>query len=91
MPMLEVQDLKVRYGQLEAVRGVSFSVERGEIVALVGSNGAGKSSTLKALIGWRRHPAGYASTAAISPARDPPPALRAACRFPPKDAVCSGG
>lgn len=51
MPMLEVQDLKVRYGRLEAVRGVSFAVERGQIVALVGSNGAGKSSTLKALIG----------------------------------------
>lgn len=51
MPMLEVQDLCVRYGQLEAVRGVSFDVEQGQIVALVGSNGAGKSSTLKALIG----------------------------------------
>ncbi|EHK66356.1 ABC transporter ATP-binding protein [Achromobacter arsenitoxydans] len=51
MPMLEVQNLNVRYGQLEAVRGVSFNVEQGEIVALVGSNGAGKSSTLKALIG----------------------------------------
>lgn len=51
MPMLEVQDMSVRYGQLEAVRGVSFSVETGQIVALVGSNGAGKSSTLKALIG----------------------------------------
>jgi len=51
MPMLEVQDLNVRYGRLEAVRGVSFSVEQGQIVALVGSNGAGKSSTLKALIG----------------------------------------
>lgn len=51
MPMLEVQDLKVRYGPLEAVRGISFTVEQGQIVALVGSNGAGKSSTLKALIG----------------------------------------
>lgn len=51
MPMLEVQDLKVRYGPLEAVRGISFTVDQGQIVALVGSNGAGKSSTLKALIG----------------------------------------
>ena len=51
MPMLEVQDLTVRYGPLEAVRGISFTVEQGQIVALVGSNGAGKSSTLKALIG----------------------------------------
>ena len=35
MPMLEVQDLKVRYGPLEAVRGISFNVEQGQIVALV--------------------------------------------------------
>ncbi len=51
MPMLEVDQLVVRYGPLEAVRGISFAVEPGEIVALIGSNGAGKSSTLKALMG----------------------------------------
>lgn len=51
MPMLEVESLTVRYGSLEAVRGISFSLEQGQIVALIGSNGAGKSTTLKALMG----------------------------------------
>lgn len=51
MPMLEVEKLSVHYGRLEAVRSVSFRVERGELVALIGSNGAGKSSTLKAVAG----------------------------------------
>lgn len=51
MPMLEAKDLTVSYGRLEAVRKISFSVERGQIVALVGSNGAGKSTTLKSIIG----------------------------------------
>jgi len=51
MPMLDVQNLTVRYGALQAVRGVDFAVEEGQIVALIGANGAGKSSTLKALIG----------------------------------------
>ncbi len=51
MPMLEVDQLTVRYGALEAVRGISFVVETGQIVALIGSNGAGKSTTLKALMG----------------------------------------
>ena len=51
MPMLEVDQLVVRYGPLEAVRGISFVVEPGQIVALIGSNGAGKSTTLKALMG----------------------------------------
>ena len=51
MPMLEVKDLSVRYGPLEAVRGISFEVHEGQIVALLGSNGAGKSTTLKALMG----------------------------------------
>lgn len=51
MPMLEVRRMTVRYGSLEAVRGVDMEVDAGEIVALVGSNGAGKSSTLKAIVG----------------------------------------
>ena len=47
--MLEVRDLRVRYGAIEAVRGIDLSVRQGELVALVGSNGAGKSTLLKAL------------------------------------------
>jgi branched-chain amino acid transport system ATP-binding protein len=49
--LLEVRDLRVRYGNIEAVRGLSFSVEQGRIVALIGANGAGKSSTLLAVSG----------------------------------------
>ncbi|PLC52713.1 ABC transporter ATP-binding protein [Pollutimonas nitritireducens] len=51
MPMLDVRNLTVSYGRLEAVRNINFSVEAGRIVALVGSNGAGKSTTLKSIIG----------------------------------------
>jgi branched-chain amino acid transport system ATP-binding protein len=53
-PVLEVRDLRVFYGHVEAVRGVSFSVGAGEIVALIGPNGAGKSSTLNAIAGLLR-------------------------------------
>ena len=55
--MLEVEGLEVRYGPVRAVRGASFSVARGELVALLGANGAGKSSTLMAIAGAVR-PAG---------------------------------
>jgi branched-chain amino acid transport system ATP-binding protein len=50
-PVLEVEDLEVRYGAVPAVRGVGFSVGRSEIVGLIGPNGAGKSSTLHAIVG----------------------------------------
>jgi branched-chain amino acid transport system ATP-binding protein len=51
MPMLDVANLSVHYAKLEAVRSVGFQVNKGELVALIGSNGAGKSSTLKAIAG----------------------------------------
>ncbi len=49
--MLEVKDLKVAYGRVRAVKGISFSVEQGQVVTLVGTNGAGKTTTLKTISG----------------------------------------
>ena len=51
MALLEIKDLVVRYGGIEALHGVSLSVERGQIVTLIGCNGAGKSTTLRAISG----------------------------------------
>jgi len=59
-PLLEVADLEVAYGAVRAVRGVSLSVGEGEMVALVGANGAGKSTTLNTLAGLVRPRAGRA-------------------------------
>ncbi len=50
-PVLSVRDLKVSYGAIQAVKGISFDVGEGEIVTLIGANGAGKSSTLRAISG----------------------------------------
>ena len=51
MSLLEIRDLHVSYGAINAVQGVSFSMEKGEIVALIGSNGAGKSTILRTISG----------------------------------------
>ena len=51
MSLLEVKDLVVSYGGIEALKGISFSVEEGQIVTLIGANGAGKSTTLRAITG----------------------------------------
>ena len=51
MSLLEVKDLRVSYGGIEALRGISFSVEEGQIVTLIGANGAGKSTTLRTISG----------------------------------------
>jgi branched-chain amino acid transport system ATP-binding protein len=51
MPMLQVQDIHSFYGNIEALKGVSLSVDKGEIVTLIGANGAGKTTTLKTISG----------------------------------------
>ena len=51
MALLEVEDLHTYYGKIEALKGVSLTVEEGEIVTLIGSNGAGKSTTLRSISG----------------------------------------
>ncbi len=49
--MLDVQDIHVYYGNIEALKGVSLQIRSGEIVTLIGANGAGKSTTLNAISG----------------------------------------
>ncbi|MDT9694559.1 ABC transporter ATP-binding protein [Streptomyces sp. P17] len=49
--LLEVEDLRVAYGKIEAVKGISFKVDAGEVVTLIGTNGAGKTTTLRTLSG----------------------------------------
>jgi len=56
--LLEVKDLNVYYGAIHALQGISFNVEEGEIVTLIGANGAGKSTTLKTISGLLRPRAG---------------------------------
>jgi len=56
--MLEVRDLRVHYGAVEAVKGVSFQINAGEIISLIGANGAGKSTILRALTGLVRPSSG---------------------------------
>ena len=51
MPLLEVDDIHTYYGNIEALKGISLTVEEGEIVTLIGSNGAGKSTTLRSISG----------------------------------------
>jgi branched-chain amino acid transport system ATP-binding protein len=58
MSLLEVEHLKVNYGGIHALKGINLNVGRGELVALIGSNGAGKSTTLKALAGLQHCTAG---------------------------------
>ena len=72
MSLLEVNDINVYYGAIHAIKGISFSVDEGEVVTLIGANGAGKSTTLNTVAGFYPRP-GAASPYA---ARQMPPSTR---------------
>ncbi|MFZ0044028.1 MAG: ABC transporter ATP-binding protein [Solirubrobacteraceae bacterium] len=67
-PAIEVRDLRKSYGDTEAVRGVSFAVDRGEVFCLLGPNGAGKTTIVEILEGYRTRSAGEALVLGIDPA-----------------------
>ncbi len=78
--MLVVSDLRVAYGRIEVVHGISFEAKAGEVTCLIGPNGAGKSTTLWTLSGILRPTAGACGSAiAISPGSPPPTSCNAGC------------
>jgi ABC-2 type transport system ATP-binding protein len=70
-PAIEVRDLRKSYGELEAVRGIDFSVQRGEIYGMLGPNGAGKTSTVEILEGYRQRTSGTVSVLGYDPQTRP--------------------
>ena len=56
--MLEIKDLEVYYGMIQAIKGISFEVNQGEVIALIGANGAGKTTTLQTITGMLQAKAG---------------------------------
>src|SRR2546429_4475033 len=69
-PVLQVENLVKRYGDVEAVRGVSFNVEEGEVFGLLGPNGAGKTTTVEILEGLRDPDGGSVSVCGLDPQRE---------------------
>src|ERR1700674_3475418 len=70
--IIQVENLVKRYGEVEAVRGVSFNVEEGEVFGLLGPNGAGKTSTVEILEGLRTLDSGRVSVCGLDPQRNSP-------------------
>ena len=66
-PAISVTDLRKSYGQVEAVRGVSFDIEQGEVFGLLGPNGAGKTTTVEVLEGYRERDGGSVSVLGVDP------------------------
>src|SRR5437763_6970850 len=67
MHAIEVSGLRKAYGNLEAVRGVDFEIEQGEVFGLLGPNGAGKTTTVEILEGYRKRDAGEVSVLGHDP------------------------
>jgi len=72
MPAIEVSGLRKAYGSLEAVRGVDFTIEEGEVFGLLGPNGAGKTTTVEILEGYRKRDAGEVRVLGHDPERPGP-------------------
>src|SRR6202051_2687329 len=70
-PILQVENLVKGYGDVQAVRGVSFSVEEGEVFGLLGPNGAGKTTTVEILEGLRTPDSGRVSVCGLDPQKSP--------------------
>jgi ABC-2 type transport system ATP-binding protein len=70
VPAVEVESLVVRYGELVAVDGISFTAEHGQVTALLGPNGAGKTSTVEVLEGYRRPDGGRVRVLDLDPVAD---------------------
>jgi ABC-2 type transport system ATP-binding protein len=68
MNAISVSDLRKSYGALEAVRGIAFEVQQGEVFGLLGPNGAGKTTTVEILEGYRRRDAGQVEVLGVDPA-----------------------
>jgi ABC-2 type transport system ATP-binding protein len=67
--VLDVRDLRMRYGKTDVLKGVSFAARRGEVLALLGPNGAGKTTTIEILEGFRMRSSGEVSVLGADPAR----------------------
>ena len=91
MAMLELNDIHTYYGNIEALKGISLTVEEGEVVTLIGSNGAGKSTTLRSISGLDAAARGLDPVrGAARSARRPPRTSSAwASRSRPRDATAS--
>jgi ABC-2 type transport system ATP-binding protein len=72
MAAISVRDLRKAYGEREALRGVSFEIEEGEVFGLLGPNGAGKTTTVEILEGYRRRDSGSVSVLGVDPGRAAP-------------------
>ena len=81
MSLLHVQDIHVYYGSIHAIKGISFDVNEGEVVTLIGANGAGKSTTLNTVSGLLKPRASWALR--------PTGSFRTAWRSVPKAGACS--
>src|SRR6266498_5343169 len=68
-PVIDVRDLRMRYGSVDVLKGIDFTAHRGEVITLLGPNGAGKTTTIEILEGFRMRSAGQVSVLGVDPGK----------------------